>query len=214
MWREWRLRPGRAVLTILSVAFAVAVVFGSSLAASMVRHAYAAVSTALEGSPASMSRRAGRTFRGQHRPATGRCRRAFEKSCRCCSERTSAHVAGKRWRTMVLGLSEPSAPPGRVWKSDPAGCRRSGGEALIDASVAESLGLKVPQQITVLARHGTAKLNVVGTVAPTSLREYGDGVTLVVPLADAQRTFGLEDQVDRVRVLVGSREDCGPAKNN
>ena len=52
IWREWRLRYGRAILTALSVAFAVAIVFGSSLAASMVRRAYSSVSQALEGPPA------------------------------------------------------------------------------------------------------------------------------------------------------------------
>ncbi len=52
IWREWRARPGRAVLTLLSVAFAVAAVLGTSLAQSMVRRSYAAMSDALAGPPA------------------------------------------------------------------------------------------------------------------------------------------------------------------
>jgi len=207
-WREWRLRPGRAVLTVLSVAFAVAVVFGSSLAASMVRHAYAAVSTALEGPPVVdiLAAQGGR-FSPDGVPSIKDLKEVRE-AVPLLFRVTSAHVAGKRWRTMALGLGERSSP---VWSRLELASGRlpqAGREALIDASVAQSLGLQLPQQITVLARRGTVKLNVVGAVAPASLREYGDGVTLVLPLYAAQQTFGLQGQVDRVRLFVNAREDC------
>ena len=212
MWREWRLRPGRAVLTIFSVAFAVAVVFGSSLAASMVRRAYATVSTALEGSPIVdvLAAKGGRFF-AQSVPRLDDVNGVREVTP-LLFRATSAHVAGKRWRTMVLGLSEPSSPAWSRLEIASGRLPQTGGEALIDASVADSLGLKTPQQITVLVRRGTAKLTVVGAVKPISLREYGDGITLVLPLADAQKTFGLSDQVDRVRVFVNAKEDCDPVQ--
>ena len=147
MWREWRLRPGRAVLTVLSVAFAVAVVFGSSLAASMVRNAYAAVSTALAGPPAvDIFAAQGGRFAGNRVPAIDNVD-GVREVVPLLFRATSAHVAGKRWRTMVLGLSEPSAPAWSRLEIVSGRLPRSGGEALIDAGVAQGLGVKVPQQL-------------------------------------------------------------------
>lgn len=207
-WREWRLRPGRAVLTVFSVAFAVAVVFGSSLAASMVRHAYANVSTALEGSPAVdiLAVRGGR-FSSDSVPPINNVE-AVREAVPLLFRVTSAHVEGKRWRTMVLGLGEQSSPAWSRLELASGRLPEAKNEAMIDASVAQSLGLELPQQITVLAKRGTVKLDIVGAIAPASLREYGEGITLVLPLAAVQRIFGLPGQVDRIRLFVNAREDC------
>src|SRR6185295_9728086 len=50
--RQWRQRPARTVLSILSVAIAVAAVFGVALAQSSVRLGYRKLIQAVEGSPA------------------------------------------------------------------------------------------------------------------------------------------------------------------
>ena len=50
--RQWKKRPARAVLTVFSVAIAVACVLGSSLTRSMVQQAFHRLSETLEGPPA------------------------------------------------------------------------------------------------------------------------------------------------------------------
>jgi len=187
MLREWRQRPVRAILTVCSVAFAVAVVFGSSLAASMVRRAYAVASSALDGPPSvDLQAAGGGRFALDAVPRLNDLN-GVKESVPMLLQGTWAHFQGKRWQTMIVGLDDVSSPAWSRFKLIDGRLPKRGSEALVDAGVAASLHLKPQQEIVVLARRGVTKLTVVGTVPSASLREYGAGTTVVVPLAFVQK---------------------------
>ena len=203
LWREWRSRPGRMMLTLMSIAFAVAAVLGSSLAGSTVRRSFAVLTQTLEGPPTVEIIAAG----GGRFPLDGLPPLAAMPEVRGVTPlmfRVASTVAPiKRWRTFTLGLGEEAR---EAWsRLELTSGRLPGpGEALIDAGAAKSLALTPPMTLRLLGRRGIASLSIVGCVSSASLREYGEGVALVMPLETAHGIFGWSGQVDRVRLLVDS----------
>jgi len=206
IWREWRARPGRAVLTLLSVAFAVAAVLGTSLAQSMVRQSYAALSDALAGPPALdiVAAEGGRFPLADVPPLEAL--QGVRATMPMMFRATSVRAAGKRWKTLVLGLDADAPEAWSRLELTAGHLPAEAGQSLIDASLAQSLRLEMPGRLVVLTRLGTATTTVVGAVSSSSLRTLGNSATLVVSLKTAHRWFGAGGQVDRVRVFVDEAE--------
>jgi putative ABC transport system permease protein len=206
IWREWRARPGRAVLTLLSVAFAVAAVLGTSLAQSMVRQSYAALSDALAGPPALdiVAAEGGRFPLADVPPLNDL--QGVRATMPMMFRATIARAAGKRWKTLVLGLDVDALEAWSGLELTAGQLPAEGGQSLIDASLAQSLRLEMPARLVVVTRRGTATTTVVGTASSRSLRTLGNGATLVVSMKTAQRWFGAAGQADRVRVFVDEAE--------
>jgi putative ABC transport system permease protein len=205
-WRQWRARPGRLLLTILSVAIAVAAVLGTSFAQSSVRRAYHEMNAALEGPPIlDVVAREGGRFPLDGAPTFNRLEGTASVTA-LLFRATSVRVSGKSWRTLSVGIDDQANSTWSRLRLVDGRLPQGDGEALLDASWADRLGIQVPQRVIVLARRGTAALSVVGTVTPDSLRGFDEGASLLVPLATAHRVFGFSGQVDRIRIEATSAD--------
>jgi putative ABC transport system permease protein len=211
--RQWRQRPARTILSILSVATAVAAVFGVTLAQSSVRMGYRKLVAAVEGRPALeiVAAAGGRFSAGDEARWTDvpGVRAALEMVTRA----TLARVQGKRFRSVLLGVRPDDA---HVWEAlrlaDGEPCRKPD-EALLAAELAENLKVGLGDRLIVLTRRGPRSARIVGLVRAAALREFAPAASLVMPLETVQSFFNLGDQIDRIRVLVddGQRDSAQAA---
>ncbi len=78
-------------------------------------------------------------------------------------------------------------------------------QLLIDESYAKQLKLNLGDEIKVLAPT-TSNMTIVGLLKSTGLKEIRAGAVVVMPLQAMQDMFGLDGEVDRMRLELGSTE--------
>jgi putative ABC transport system permease protein len=205
--RQWRQRPGRTLLSIASVAIAVAAVLGVTLSQAAVRLGYRKLLEVTEGRPAlEIVAAAGGRFAVQRVPKLADIS-GIRTACPIVTRATMVRSHGKRFHAVLLGL--PPDAEG-AWESLPLIrgriCRQPD-EAVVSASLAGSLRIRLGDRLTVLANRGPRSATVVGLVDAESLGEFSPAATLLIPLAAAQQWFDLDDHVDRIRILLGSRDE-------
>src|SRR5262245_9249513 len=204
--RQWRQRPARTVLSILSVAISVAAVFGVALAQSSVRLGYRKLIRAVEGPPALeiLSAGGGRLAIDEV-PDIGDVP-GVRARIPLVTRGTLARVHGKRFRAVLVGLPEDNSD---VWKSLPLVEGRKLGEAnetLVTSEIAKSFEIRLGDRLILLTRRGPRSASVVGIVDSGALRELAPAATLAMPLATVQQFFELEGRADRIRLVVESGE--------
>lgn len=205
--RQWRQRPARTLLSVLSVAIGVAAVMGVTLAQSSVRLGYRKLLAAVEGHAALEVAAADGSRFSQSEAERIETIEGADESFAIVTRATLARVQRKRFRAVLLGF-DPSSET--AWSVLPVisgdRCERED-EALMSADLAESLQLKVGDRLVVLARRGPRSARIVGLVDSAALAELSPAASLVMPLPAVQQFFELGARVDRVRILLGSDTD-------
>jgi putative ABC transport system permease protein len=202
--RGWRERPARALLSVFSVAVAVAAVLGTAIAQSSVRQGARQLAREVDRRPAvEIVAAAGGRLAVRNVPDI-RNVPGVADVIPMASRATLARVGGKRFRAVLVGLP---LDKGGAWKSLPLtegrACQR-GGEVILAAQLARSFGAKTGDRLIVITRRGPRSATIVGLAEGPALGELAPAATLVMPLEAVQESFGLAGQVDRVRVLVAS----------
>jgi putative ABC transport system permease protein len=202
--RGWRERPGRAVLSLVSVAIAVAAVLGTALAQSSVRLGVKKLTASLDEHPAlEIVSTSGERLEAAEVPAVASVP-GVVAAIPVVSRATLARVHGKRFRSVMLGL-----PVGdeQVWQALPvvsgAPCRREG-EVLLSERLAKSLKAGVGDRLIVITRRGPRSAEIVGLADAELMDEFAAGAGIAMPLESVQQAFGLAGKIDRIRVLVPS----------
>ncbi len=204
--RQWRQRPARTALSIVSVAIAVAAVLGVTLAQSSVRLAFRELLAATEGHPAvEIVAIDGGRFDAARVPGVDHLDGA-RAATPLVTRATLARVNGKRFQAVLLGVPPDDA---QLWEALPLDegitCRESR-QALLSADLAKSLKIEVGDRLIVLGRRGPHAAKIVGLVNSAALRELAPTATLVMPIGEVQQLYRLGDQVNRVRVALESSD--------
>ena len=191
----------------LSVAIAVAAVFGVALAQSSVRLGYRKLIQAVEGSPALeiLSATGGRIALDEA-PKLADIP-GVRAAVPIVTRGTLARIKGKRFRAVLAGLPTDDE---RIWQSfeiEQGRKCQAPDEAMIAKEVADGLGAELDDRLIILTRRGPRSARVVGIVKAASLRELDPAATLVFPLAAVQEYFELEGRADRIRLLVDSSDE-------
>ncbi len=205
--RQWRRRPARTLLSILSVAIAASAVLGVTLAQTSVRLGYRKLLETVEGRPAlEIALIEGGRFEPALVPPLADIAGVVTE-IPIVTRGTMARVQGKRFKSVLLGV--PSELPA-VWEAltiiEGEPCRDAD-EVVVSADLAKSLKIEVGDRLRILTRHGPRSATVVGLVNSASVREFASAATLVMPLAAVQKYFDLGDRIDRIRVLVHSGDE-------
>jgi putative ABC transport system permease protein len=202
LWRQWQQRPARNLLSLLSIAIAVAAVLGSRLAQSSVRITTGDLTRAIETLPAiDVVSSAGGRFSAAKVPDLSGIA-GIREQVPIVARATSGRVKGKPFRMLLVGLP-PNAET--LWQSIPlttGQAPRAAGEAVITDEVADSLKVEIGDRVLVLTRRGPRSATVTGTTPAASLQEIVPGGTLIVPLETVQQWFSLGDDVDRIRLVL------------
>ncbi len=208
--KQWRQRPLRIAITIISVVIAVATLLGSRTAQRLVREAESTLQESLQGKPAlEITAAAG----GRFDPALAKTLAADPRVSQVTplAYRTSiVRANGRKATVLLLGTDLNLLASEQSGKLDSGAWPADDEQILLDASYAKQLKVDLNNdegnQITVIGKRGPRSMTVVGLLKSDGLKELRSGAVVVMPLATLQDMFDLEGQVDRVRLQFSAAE--------
>jgi len=206
----WRQRPARTLLSVASVAIAIAAVLGTSLSQSSVRQGVRKLNQAIDKFPAiDVVSVSGGRFNESDAPDLGGVP-DIGAAVPVVARATLARVKGKRFRTVLVGLPIESDDAWKALSLTEGDACRKDGQAVLSDTVARSLGAAIGDRMTIITRHGPRSSTIVGLANAEAMGSFAPAASLVMPLEDVQAYFGIDGQVDRIRLLLSTadrRED-------
>lgn len=197
--KQWRQRPLRITITIISVVIAVATLLGSRTAQRLVRDAETQLQESLQGKPAlEASAAAG----GRFDPALAQALAAEPRVSQVIplAYRTSiVRAHGRKATVLLLGTELNKLSSEQRGKLESGSWPANEEQILLDAAYARQLKVELEDSVTVLAKRGPRSMTVVGLLKSDGLKELRNGAVVIMPIVALQDMFDLEGQVDRVR---------------
>jgi len=200
--REILTRPGRALLTLLSIVIGVATVVSISIATSTTRLAYREMFASVTGrAELEVTADGGGSFSekvlGQVEGVPG-----VKAAVPLLQRPTVMHVKGRRAKLMALGIDpardeavrDYDLAEGRLFSDD------SG--ALLEANFARSMGIALDDEIKLVTPRGLRQLQVIGLLRARGAGSYYLGGLVFMPLRSAQSAFAARGHVDTVQVVL------------
>jgi putative ABC transport system permease protein len=206
-WRETRKRPGRAALTLFSVVIGVTAVVAVTFASKSTRRAFNDVFAAIAGRAAlEVTAPIGDTI-----PET-----VLTDISEVPGVQTAAPLvkrvtklfppAGQKQSIQVfaLGVDPERDKAIHDYEIESGKPLTQADGILLSSEFAKSLGVKVNDKLTMLARtrEGRKPLTVVGLYKVHGTAVTSQGATLVVPLRTAQRIFNVPRRVDSIQIVL------------
>lgn len=208
--RQWWNRPGRALATVVSVAVAVGAVVATWVSADASRTGYRRLTEAIDGVPVvDVVSRGGGRFEAASVPslvAIPGVRAVVPLFYRP----TLLRVGEKRVREIAVGVDvEAMVETGLLTLTAGRACFGPE-EAVLETSLADSLGLSLGDEILFFARRRIRRMEVVGLADRQAIGWFAEGAGVIADiqaLSEMSLAFGF---LDRVRVAItpeGSRQD-------
>src|SRR5690606_23024508 len=136
--RSWRERPARTILSILSVAIAIATVLGTALAQSGVRQGMRKLSSAVDKHPAlEIVSASGGRFPSAEMPSLSGISGVI-RAVPVTSRASTARIGGKRFRTVLAGLPLDNSAGWEALELTEGKPPAERGQAVLSADVAKS----------------------------------------------------------------------------
>lgn len=201
-FRQVRARPGRALLTMLSVVIGVSGVVAVTTATEATHQAYRDMYAAMTGRAAMevVSERGGtcpQALVEQVEAIPG-----VRAAAPLVQRPTSMYFGDSRVDAMILGVDPARHALVHDFQIEAGASLEQEDGALLDASFARGAGIAVGDEIKVFTRSGMRRLNVVGLLSPRSVAAAMQGGTVWVRLARGQDLFRLSERIDALHILL------------
>jgi putative ABC transport system permease protein len=201
-WNEFRRRPGRAALTLLSIVIAVAAVVSVSVATSATRRAYDEMFRTVTGrADLEIMAAAGGAF-DESTVALAEKTDGVQLAVPLIQRYTIMYWDDSKTRLTALGIDLQKDKKVRNYRRTSGRGLDKGAGIWLDAAVARRFGLEVGDEVKLLARIGLERTKLVGLFEPRGGSAVAQGGQLMMSLERAQRLFGAAGQVDRVLVVL------------
>ncbi|MCE9545531.1 MAG: FtsX-like permease family protein [Planctomycetia bacterium] len=201
--REVRSRPGRAVLTLLSVVIGVAMIISVSVATSTTRRAVKQIFDTVNGrSPLEVVSEAGAAF--DQAVATKIQKVPGVEAAIPVVRQPAIMYYGDHKRITVFALGVDPAKDAAIREHRLVAGREltAADEGLmVDSGLAEKLDLKVDDTVKLLTRSGLEKFTIVGLSAPTGAAASGQAM-IFLSLGTAQENLRASGKIDSVQIVV------------
>ena len=203
-WREARNRPGRAILTLLSVVIGVAAVVAVTIATGTTRKAFDQIYRTIAGRASlEVAAPVGTSFDEKILPqiesVTG-----VEAAAPMIQRRSIIYVNDRRVQVVALGIDPERDKSVHEFKLEEGKFFVEGGGVLLDQAFARNVGAKVGQDVELLTRRGNVKATIAGIYSTGGTATTGQGAALLMSLPAAQYYFKTPRKVDSVQIVVGT----------
>ncbi len=206
--REIRKRPGRAVLTLLSVVIGVASVVAVSIATTTTRRAYEAMFQSVSGRAALEVTAAGGSGFDQRVLAAVEATPGVQAAVPSIQRFTIMYLEGRRVQLIALGIDPERDRLVRDYELKEGKLFDDGEGILLNADFARRLGVKVNDEVKLLVHPWLTKMPVVGLLEPRGGSAISQGGMLFMPLAKAQYHFKARGQLDSVQIVLAESADA------
>ncbi|MCA9269888.1 MAG: ABC transporter permease, partial [Planctomycetales bacterium] len=199
---EAKKRPGRAILTLLSVVIGVATVVAVSFAMKTTRTAYQKMYQAVSGRAAlEVTAAAGGGFDNSVLSDV-RQTPGVKTAVPLIQRPMLLSVGDQSVRAFALGIEPGVDKAVRDYELAAGEFFVEGQGVVLDTGFAESLGAKVGDPITMLVRRGRSKSKIVGLVRPTGVSTAAQGPIVMMPIDAAESRFVTRGKIDSVQIVL------------
>lgn len=211
-WREMGQRPGRALLTLLSIAIGIAAIVAVALGTATTRTAYRQMYQALAGRASlQVTAAGGGTFDGGL-AAQLQSLPEVQAAVPSLQRLTVMYVAGRRFTLPVMGIDPDKDAEVRKYQLRDGRTFQSAQDhgLLLESSFAESIGLHVGEEVKLMTPQGRPllkRLPVVGLLAPTDAAGFRQGGLLFLPLELAEEYFTAPGQINTIDLVLKPEAD-------
>jgi putative ABC transport system permease protein len=209
--REVQRRPGRAILTILSIVIGVAAVVAVNLAVGESRRSYAEMFQTL----------AGRTALEVVAEGGGKLQESLvsqvaqvpgvRAAAPTLQNYTVVRREGKRYELLAMGVSPKADAQVRDYRLTEGRLFQNWDEVLLDSGFAAAANLHINDELPFMTRRGMQKLTVVGLLASHGLAGFREAGTVFLPLKSAQWMFRRPGQIDTISVVLEDKVEPAQA---
>ena len=208
-FREIVSRPGRALLTLLSIVIGVATVVSITIATSTTRLAYQEMFAALTGRAAlEVTADGGGSF-DESVVRLLDATPGVKAAAPILQRPTVMHVKGRRVKLVAVGIDPAKDEAVRDYDVGEGGFFRNDRDALLEIGFARSMGLGLNDEIRLLTRRGLWELRVAGLLKARGTASLQLGGLVFLPLKGAQKAFAAQGSVDSVQIVLDDPARAG-----
>ncbi len=206
-WREMRRHPGRALLALLSVVIGVATVTAVGLSTGAARRAYQDMYQSVVGRAAlEITGVGGSAIEVALLPTVAETP-GVATAVPLIQRNAVLYFGDERVSLIALGVNPTLDESVRDYQIVAGQSLSEARGVLLDASLAESLGIAVGDEVKLLARGGLVEMQVVGLAKAQSGAGVASGGVLFMPIGTAQRRFAAPNEIDRIQVVLDDNAD-------
>jgi putative ABC transport system permease protein len=198
--RQMLARPGRTLLTLFSVVIGVAAVASVSLAIGTTRSAYHEMFVALTGRADVEVTAAGNGGVEQKLVKELEQLADVKVAVPMIQRPAVMFVQHRKIQVLMLGIDPARDREVRDYQVESGSFLDGGDGAMLDATLARELGVKVGDTIK-LSHIPVRTMKVVGLLAPAGVASFSQGASLFLPLPTAQRLYGRRGRVDSIQLV-------------
>ena len=208
-WRAIRQRPGRSILTLLSIVIGVAAVVAVTIASSTTGHAFDQIFKTVAGNAAlEVVAPLGSSF---DEKLIAKLRELPDvKLVAPLIKRPTVMYVGekpnqKQYRGVVALGIDPTVDQEMRDYDITAGQKfeeKKVGGVMLDETFANHAGIKVGQKVEILTRRGTATPPVVALYKSHGVSAVTEGLTIIMPLDAAQYCWRVFKKIDSAQIML------------
>jgi len=205
--RDMAKRPGRTLLTLLSIVLGVATVFAVSSSISSARAAYSRVMEALSGkADAQVAARGGGRF-SQNLVAPLEKAADVQVAVPLLNQQAVIYFGSKRVPINGVGTILAKEKMLRPFELHSGRLLENDGEAVLDDSLAQGIGVKSGDEIKILTSRGIQKIKIVGLIRPTDIGAVAQGGIVYFNLEDWQFLCKAQGKIDALQIALKPTAD-------
>ena len=205
--RELRCRPGRSVLTLLSVTMAVAAVVAVSLSTDATHRASREMYESIAGRAALEVLASGGENYDQQVVSMLERTPGVAAAIPVLQQATVMYANGQRLRLMSMAIDPARDATIRDYKLVEGQFLDQAPGALLQANLAQTLGIRAGDQVKFLTRRGVRPLRVAGLLAPRGIAGLNPGGIVLLPLPVAQRLFAQQGKISVTSLVLKESAD-------
>jgi putative ABC transport system permease protein len=200
-------RPGRAILTLLSIVIAVAAVTSVTIATSTTRVAYREMFAGVTGRAALEV--TGRGSGGFDQRVLDEVRRTpgVKVAAPILQRPTIMYANGRKVKLLALGVDPEKDRSIRDYQVDKGRFLNGPRGVLLEAGFARSMGVEVKEQVKLLTRRGLRRVTVVGVLSSQGTAGLQLAGMMFMPLGEAQDLFAATGRIDSIQILLDESAD-------
>jgi putative ABC transport system permease protein len=199
--RQWKKRPGRAALTLLSVVIGVAAVLSVAMVSATTRRAYSAMDESIAGRAALEVSRQGAGGFDERLAITLQQVPGVEAAVPLIERQTILYFKGKRMKFLVLGINPKRDEATRDYKLKEGRFELGQNQCLLSEEYARGLGVHLGDEVRILTRLGVKRITVSGLLAMEGKMLFQQGI-LLLDLEDAQNLFTANGRIDKIQLIL------------
>jgi ABC-type lipoprotein release transport system permease subunit len=207
-FRQLTRRPGRSLLSLLSVVIAVGAIVSANVATEVTRAAYKNLFQALTGkADLEVVAKSGGLFREQAaelvRPVSG-----VRAVVPTIHRFTNLHVGEKKLKVLVTGVDPAQSDSLSGFKLAEGDIPTATDQLAIERELAGTLGLHIGDEVQLRTYTGLQSQKIVGIVTVEDAARLQQGGMVIAPLPTLQRSFRSAGQVTGLQVFLEPNESA------